>query len=422
MSGRIIAGEFDAEKYWEDRTAASLPSVKSGYYDRVVESMDELLIAYSGDGEDILITKNPLDSDFQGSLERFGIRCRNYTYEQFETSVQAAEKSILDTYAVTDKYISFSEQYGLRYPHPAVSIIKKVNSKFYSVELSKRLGMNEYSRLIDSWEELIDQLDKLLKAHEKLMIKAEYSVSGKGNMVIDQNSRDRFLSLTRRQAEKGKHIRYVVEPLFCVEKDFSSQWNISETGDIRKESVQEILNHGSSYGGSADAGEQMTALLEKENYFIKLEQLCCELYRDGYYGDVCVDSMLLKGGELVPVVEINARKSMSLTKARFDQLFDKNGYRNRVSCMLSKDISYRSDLTFPELSEALADCGIGYDRDRKCGIIPVTCNTLFANRDLSREQSRGRLYCYATAENRSQLESLFERLNKGNIRLENGKL
>lgn len=422
MSGRVIAGEFDAEKYWEDRRAASLPSIKSGYYDRVVEAMDELLIAYIRAKDDYLITKNPLNSDYQESMERFGIRCRNFTYEQLECLFQASEETILDTYAVTDRYIHFSRQYGLQYPHPTVSIIKRVNSKFYSVELSRHLGLNDYSELISSWEELQKQLAELLKIYGRLMVKAEYGVSGKGNMVIDQDSQERFLSLTRRQIEKGKYIRYVIEPLFCIEKDFSSQWYISETGEVHFESVQEILNKGSSYGGSIDVEECMSKLLQKEDYFIKMEQVCQELYRDGYYGDVCVDSMLLKDGRIIPVVEINARKSMSLTKARFDQLFDLNGYRNKVSCMMSKDIAYRSNMSFSELDRALSECGIGYDRTQNRGVIPLTCNTLFANRDLSKKQSRGRLYCYATAENRFQLETLFERLNNWNVLEEKGSL
>ncbi|MFD2876798.1 hypothetical protein ACFTAO_13755 [Paenibacillus rhizoplanae] len=50
-----------------------------------------------------------------------------------------------------------------------------------------------------------------------------------------------------------------------------------------------------------------------------MEEACKDLFETGYHGEVCIDSMLLASGELVPIVEINARKSMGLINHHINQ-------------------------------------------------------------------------------------------------------
>ncbi|MFD1906532.1 hypothetical protein ACFSQ7_25010 [Paenibacillus rhizoplanae] len=60
--------------------------------------------------------------------------------------------------------------------------------------------------------------------------------------------------------------------------------------------------------GSESMEEEERMVLERAGYFDVMIQVANDLFKDGYFGPVCIDSMVLKDGTLVPIVEINARK------------------------------------------------------------------------------------------------------------------
>ena len=74
------------------------------------------------------------------------------------------------------------------------------------------------------------------------------------------------------------------------------------------------------------------------------------MYADGYYGDVCVDSMILHEGELAPLVEINARKSMSLIKNAIDHYLKRV---ERKGCLTYVSAVNDQSGDFPGLLELL---------------------------------------------------------------------
>ena len=116
------------------------------------------------------------------------------------------------------------------------------------------------------------------------------------------------------QAAAGKRVRFVLEPFLRKALDFSCQFRIEDDGQVTVISVQELVNNGLAFGASCSARPEFLDRLERDGYFQLIEQIGSLMYADGYWGDVCVDSMILEDGALAPLVEINARKSMSLIK------------------------------------------------------------------------------------------------------------
>lgn len=408
MTDRIIAGKFDAEKEWNNNETVKLPAISSSYYENIVLAMDELMVAYSSGFNDIVLTEIPMDEKHLSYLASLGVCCRN----QVNNAVKPDDlkSKILETYAVIPEFITLAEKNNMLYEHPEIDIIKKVNSKFFSVELSKKYGLNDYSVLVEDYDKLEYQLRNILNGNYMAMVKEEYGVSGKGNLLIDTKKADRFLKNTRKQLEKGRHIRYILEPRFKVIKDFSSQWFITKAGKVEYISIQEIKNNGSAYGGSTDIKEDTMAFLLEEGYFEKLKMICRDLYKEGYFGDICIDSMILEGNKLIPIVEINARKSMSLTKYQLDRTYSKSEVKNNVSYMFSTEVTYESKIIFADILKILDLHSISYNPKNKVGVIPITCNTLFMNRVEGKELSRGRIYYYVTAKDDEDMLRILNRV------------
>jgi hypothetical protein len=148
--------------------------------------------------------------------------------------------------------------------------------------------------------------------------------------------------------------------------------------------------------------------LQEAGYFEIMKQAASELYRMGYCGDVCIDSMLLTGGQIVPIVEVNARRSMSLIKHYVDRYLEKH---SAAGSMTHVTVQFANDVSFEQLLEAFDREGILYKPDRGFGILPLSANTLFINKLVSQykgsanKQVKGRLY-YASVAREQENERL----------------
>jgi len=132
------------------------------------------------------------------------------------------------------------------------------------------------------------------------------------------------------------------------------------------------------------------------------------LYEDGYRGDVCVDSMVLQNGSLEPLVEINARKSMSLIKSAIDGFLAKTG---RQGSLTSVSAVYDGTSDFAGLLELLEESRLLFTSDRPCGILPLTVSTLYAREALTKPM-RGKLYVAVAYERIEQQDELLAALRQ----------
>jgi hypothetical protein len=238
------------------------------------------------------------------------------------------------------------------------------------------LGLKDYGCQVTSAAELVEQGRRTL-ACGPLIVKDPFGVAGKDNLPIQAGTMlERIAAHLAAQEKKGKRVSLLVEPFLPKKLDFSCQMRIEPDGQVHFLSLQQMHNDHLTYQGSSRLGAEEAAGLEPWGYFGKLEAVAARLYRDGYWGDVCVDSMLLQDGTVIPVVEINARQSMGLINHHLDQFFSPDRLPTSLACL---SVGYSGPLRFAELLEKLEKAGLLFTRRRGCGIMPLSANTLLVN-------------------------------------------
>ncbi|HAU87130.1 MAG TPA: hypothetical protein DCW90_17075 [Lachnospiraceae bacterium] len=407
----IYAAKFDSERYWQPENVVTLPAIRNRNLENIVCAMDELLFALCRGEEDVVLTGIPMNTVHQKYLHELGFRFDNQSFEQeieAKTCEYHAENqkieglskdACFETYAVLPEYISFAKNNQITYPCPAINVVKKVNSKIYSTKLAKKLGFSEYAEIVTSEEEFMAAGKRLLNTKGGLIVKEEYGVSGKGNLKItEEKTFQTILRNISSQCKKGKEVRFILEPAFQVKTDFSVQYFIDpETGKAECLSVQQIINQERAYHGSVTADKELLQYLEGQGYFSVMERVMDALYKEGYFGDVCVDSMIIEPDVLVPIVEINARKSMSLIKKSLEESLEQMGFANEEVCTFYVDTIVSCDLTMEDVLERMNSAGILFKKELKKGIIPLTSNTLFVNtRNKTGKNQKGRMYFLLT--------------------------
>lgn len=404
---RIYAAKFDAERYWQPEHIVMLPAIRNSSLDNIVCAMDELMFGLCQNQEDVVLTGLPMNPAHLAYLHKIGFQFTNQYFEE-EMKGKSCEyhaenyklhdisqNAVLETYAILPEYEVMSEQNHMYYPHPEQDVVANVNSKIYSTELSQKLGFSQYAKIVRDEAAFLQEGKRILQENGGLIIKEEYGVSGKGNLKITEEKA--FQTVCRNiamQCKKGKEIRFILEPAFQVVKDFSVQYDIHrDTGKAERISVQQILNQERAYHGSVTADEELLLLLEQRGYFKTMEQVMAQLYEDGYFGDVCVDSMIVEPDMLVPVVEINARKSMSLIKKSLENRLIQLDYDNEEICTFYIDTIVHPKLCMEEVLRRMQEAKLLFTVDLRKGVIPLTSNTLFVNlRKNPEKNQKGRLY------------------------------
>ncbi|WP_261301689.1 hypothetical protein [Paenibacillus andongensis] len=431
---KIHCGTFDAEQYWREPDLAKLPGLADPENLRIVAMMDELLFVFCSPSE-ALITRKAMNQAHKQYLTGIGFRFENNSFD-VDGELKQLNKSMLQLLAEADasafakvaagkpELVPFapipftgeaSERHGFVCRMPSMDIIRRVNTKTYSTDMKERLGLPNVSFIASSCAELRETGASLLKKGA-FLIKDNYGVSGQGNLFIDSASiLERVIAYTESQEKKGKQVRFVVEPYLDKLCDFSCQFSIDESGEYRLISLQRLANDEFAYQESYTPEPEFLQLLEGEGYFELMRRTAEELYKDGYYGHVCVDSMQLKDGGLVPLVEINARKSMSLIKHQIDRYLAPHELQGNLRYFSLRSVN--ADLRFEDLISGMEEAGILYQPGMSAGIIPLTANTLTINRKPGKPY-KGRLYVSMASRNADirkdllmQLHSLFKTLS-----------
>ncbi len=392
----VHLGTFDAEAFWRDPQLARLPALPDPAAGRIVAAMDELLFPVCQPG-DLLLTRWPMDASLADYLGRVGfVFERNRTalddgaireppasiFEILQNAPFAMVHGLLTgveqvaPYAIIAAAETFCREYSLPFAGPAPAVVSRVNSKVYSHQVAVELGLKDYGCQVTNAAELVEQGRRTL-AHGPLMVKDPFGVAGKDNLLIQSGTiLERIGSHLAAQEKQGKRVSLVVEPFLAKELDFSCQLRVDPDGQVRFLSLQQMHNQHLTYQGSSRLGAQQAARLEQSGYLGKMEAVAARLYRDGYWGDVCIDSMVLQDGTLIPVVEINARQSMGLINHHLDQFFGLDRLSTSLACLA---VGYPGPLCFAEFLEKLEQAGLLFTRRQGCGVMPLSANTLLVN-------------------------------------------
>lgn len=326
----------------------------------------------------------------------------------------------LSPYAITADTEAYLHAAGPFAPLPDLETVVQVNSKIYSNRLLGKIGEQCYGTEANSSAEIEAAGNSLLKRGPYLL-KDPFGVSGKGNMLIDSESMQRRITdHLVKQEGSGLRSQFLLEPMLMKETDFSSHWFIHETGEKEFVSVQRMINHQQNYGGSIQADEAFIDLLEKAGYFHVMEKALQVLTEDGYHGFVCFDSMILADGEVVSIVEINARKSMGLINAYLDKCWASYGLTGWLTFL---SLGLPEGFEFNSLLNALHLAGLLLQGPGEYGIVPLSSSTVMVNEILARRRiaegiqskrgiPKGRLYVSVVGRDDGHRSELIEGLRQ----------
>ncbi|MNO17066.1 [Butirosin acyl-carrier protein]--L-glutamate ligase [compost metagenome] len=439
MKNAVHCGSFESEQYWREANLAALPSIPDANALAIVQAMDEMLFVFCGSG-DILITRhgmnkgqydylqslqysfrtnlNPLTFDVrepgttQHALNVFELLGRLNPGQEIDGLVP--EGAVLEPFAVLPGTQEAVRRYKLLPTLPDEQTVRKVNTKTYSVSMRDRLLLPNIALIVHSIEELLQSGQQLLEKGP-FLIKDEYGVSGKGNQLVDSDRvLRRIAGYLESSRNKDKRIRFVLEPLLDRETDFSCQFHIGSEGQITLLSVQQLVNHGFAFGESHSPEPSLLERLKRGNYDEIMHNIGRELYADGYYGDVCVDSMLLRDGSLAPLVEINARKSMSLIKHNVDRYLKQEDMH---TCLIQVPLASAGEVSYEELLQRLEKAGILFSAGKGEGVIPLSSGTLQPpDKFRSAGSGKGKLYAALAYRNEDHKNRLSLKLDESLLR------
>jgi hypothetical protein len=294
----------------------------------VISTLDELLAAGCSPS-DLLITRRALSLGVRECLGEAGIQFDHLAAENMASdngvdghpverlllSAQpmtevAANHDDVKPYAVLPDTVSLLTQWGRAAHVPSVDVVARVNSKTWSNTLVQKLGLPGCARVARSVSELSSAASEFPSS---VVVKDPYGVSGRGALRVTSPGVLRAIErVLGRQEAQGRRIELLVQPEFAKQYDFSGHLDVKRDGTAHFLGVQLMVNHGYRHLGSGPAGCELLALLDRYGYRDVLTDVGAALADEGYHGPVGIDSMVLEDGTLVPVLEINARRSMGL--------------------------------------------------------------------------------------------------------------
>ncbi|MCG5058929.1 MAG: hypothetical protein KA714_13300 [Limnoraphis sp. WC205] len=433
-SPTLYLGSFNSEQFWRPKRLSKLPAIADLQADTIVSVMDELGFVFCDSPDDLLITRLPIDethkqylrelgfsflnnelplmreeADLSKSLEKLLVETENY--EHFKKLISSL--SDFSPYSILPLTDSFCKNYQLQNPYPDIEGVEKVNSKLFSHQLSKKLFEDTVGEPIYSAEELERKGDQFLQ-HSSFLIKDEFGVSGKGNVLVSSPQiLTRIVKYIAKQESTGQQTRFLLEPFLEKQIDFSCQFEIGSKGQVNIRSIQKMQNAGFAFSGIQTAEADFQAQLDQLGYFAQVEAIAAALDQEGYFGPVCLDSMLLKDGKIVPVVEINARKSMGLINYYVDRFLSQF---SRQGCLMFFSLGLTYPVTFSEILDKMRQENILFLRDKPHGILPLSSRTLDINwkfyKDINYKTYKGRLYVSLVSDDEDSKALILDKMNK----------
>ena len=415
----LYLGTFNSEQYWRNSEFSVLPSYEDSETTAIVSTMDELFFVFCTNPKDQLLTRIPMDPAHLDYLRLLGYNISNNQLPiddsiSNENSIPTSsvcsllvcskhklyfnqmikQVSCVSPYSILPSYSIFCRDYNIEGQIPSLESVRRVNSKIYSHKLRTCLCDYSVGQIVKSANEMNSVGHRLL-SQSPFLIKDAYSVSGKGILLVEKESiLSRIVAYLIRQEKQGRQTQFLLEPLLNKFLDFSCQFEIHQSGDMSILSIHQMDNTDFSFSEIHPASTHLQFKLEDQGYFTLIDTIAKQIYEDGYFGHICLDSMILNDGTIIPIVEINARKSMGLIS------YYLNRYLSQFSTtgkLITIDMVFSKKFTFHELLHRIKKLKILFEPNYPYGFLPLSANTLQINNrnhDINKGDGRfrGRLY------------------------------
>lgn len=373
----VHAGHFPAEAEWAEPRSARLPALGLGAAAAWVAGMDELLAPLCAPS-DVLATETQRSDRLMAYHATLGIEPRCVTTGAVRPAPAAcadgqAVRPRLRPYAVTPGILRWAQQAGLLVSLPDVATVRRVNSKSWSTEIAAERGIGAGGTVVRSAGELVAR-GRRLTGPRGLVVKEPHGVSGAGTLLIRDEDKLRHVARQlERQEDAGRAVELVIEPMLDVACSFSIQLDLDRGGRWRTVGLQETANVGFSYRGSRPAGASLYRKLDRLSYFAGVDWVAGALRDEGYFGPVCLDSLVTRDGAVVTVGEINARTSMGAINVALGRILEPFA---RLSAIRAIAVAARRAVAAEDVLAALDRGGLLFTPERPRGVVPLATLTL----------------------------------------------
>lgn len=228
---------------------------------------------------------------------------------------------LLETWGPSSFISKWAKSRNLVYDPPEEQTVQELHSKAFSHAHSPQLQSSILIREQTGAEQL------LRKSSYPIVLKEAFGAAGRGIHVLE--SIQQGISLL-----KKRHLNYpiIIEPFVPRLLDFSSQWFITNNS-VQLLGYCKLLNgkYGTYQGSLAGTKKQVFgpyefAIEEHEKIAYPLLK---KVQQMGFFGHLGIDAMVYQVDnrpQVVPVVEINTRKTMGLVALKLRELH----YPNRA--------------------------------------------------------------------------------------------
>ncbi len=433
----------DTDKMWDYDRTSMLPYMWDESINAVVGGMEELCLLVAREDHLLVLREKP-DPLFVSYLREHGISPpeiltlspggpgginnvseRLLHNRQLIAALRAASGSstqgLLLSYAVTPLEEQIAARTGLRLPGPGAKLASHFNNKTKAREFAAGLGLPvPEGRVCTSIDELKRCFDELAARHPEtapsLVLKDCYGASGKGLYLIDtQEKFQNALFLAGRHVLRGRPLRMILERWYGRKYSLNYQLLISEDGRAKLLGFKAQVLDGAIFRGCQFPIDKLVPEAELD-YFKRVGPwIAGKLYQAGYWGIASIDSITALDGTIFPIIEINARFTLTTYLTSVSELFgpDKFYY------WIYYDLQLAEPLSFDRLLGEVIGDELLFDKSRgegvfRCAYRPVNAGFSKASRE---GPAPGRLFALIVSGDKRRVESMEAGLRRRVARL-----
>lgn len=415
-----------AEKYWNKLNIG----ISDKQEDIVVSHIEEmnLLLCRS---QDVIVLREPPDEEFLRTLNELGFqiptilipKCSNETKsisefilddEEIINTLKDISNKCKETYFVPYAVTSFEEEIAyicnLKLVGGPSSISAKINNKIFNKAIAEDLNFKVCrGKTSDSIDEIREEYYNLTEKKDnfnKVIIKEPCGASGKGLYIIDDKSKlEGILRLISRLARNIENPQWIVEGWYNKKNDINYQIYISEEGNVNVFSIKEQILKDTIYIGS-----KIPCNISSEK--IKEYKKCGTeigkyLFNLGFTGVAGIDSFITEEDEIIPIIEINGRFTLSTYLSFLEKKYSENIIATRYF-----KVTTNSPYDYTMLKELLHQNDLLYDDNRKEGVIIYTSKTLPIHFIEKQRHYLGRIFALILGKDDTALDKYIDRLEK----------
>ncbi|MFN2455465.1 MAG: hypothetical protein ABR577_14720 [Pyrinomonadaceae bacterium] len=209
----------------------------------------------------------------------------------------------------TKSAVMVGEKFSAMMCYPALETIARVNSKLWSYQLERELGVAvEGSACAATFDELQAAISRACpNPEDKWVIKSPHGFAAR-ERVLGRGAILEGASATWARRRFAQHETLLFQPWLNVIREYGIAMNILPDGEVIIEGISDLQTNGAGTGTGYILGRQPSAQRAAE--LLNMAKIVgARLFKEGYTGATGMDALEHAGG-LHPLLEINARYTM----------------------------------------------------------------------------------------------------------------